>query len=128
MEEIIKIVCTTGVSTLGLIASVIVAIVQSIKKGNVKKQDSIYEKMLDSMEKAEEVYKIIADKGIDTSFLKKQYVMNDLQIYANSKGIKFDLELWSEEIERMIQFSEKINAKAKANTNTNTNTTNTIKI
>ena len=126
MEEIIKIVCTTGVSTLGLIASVIVAIVQSIKKGNVKKQDSIYEKMLDSMEKAEEVYKIIADKGIDTSFLKKQYVMNDLQIYANSKGIKLDLELWSEEIERMIQFSEKINAKAKANTTTNT--TNTIKI
>ena len=125
MEEIIKIVCTTGVSTLGLIASVIVAIVQSIKKGNVKKQDSIYEKMLDSMEKAEEVYKIIADKGIDTSFLKKQYVMNDLQIYANSKGIKFDLELWSEEIERMIQFSEKINAKAKTNTN---NATNTIKI
>ena len=125
MEEIIKIVCTTGVSTLGLIASVIVAIVQSIKKGNVKKQDSIYEKMLDSMEKAEEVYKIIADKGIDTSFLKKQYVMNDLQIYANSKGIKFDLELWSEEIERMIQFSEKINAKTNSNT---TNTTNTIKI
>ena len=125
MEEIIKIVCTTGVSTLGLIASVIVAIVQSIKKGNVKKQDSIYEKMLDSMEQAEEVYKIIADKGIDTSFLKKQYVMNDLQIYANSKGIKFDIELWSEEIERMIQFSEKINAKAKTNTN---NTTNTIKI
>ena len=125
MEEIIKIVCTTGVSTLGLIASVIVAIVQSIKKGNVKKQDSIYEKMLDSMEKAEEVYKIIADKGIDTSFLKKQYVMNDLQIYANSKGIKFDLELWSEEIERMIQFSEKINAKTNTNT---TSTTNTIKI
>ena len=125
MEEIIKIVCTTGVSTLGLIASVIVAIVQSIKKGNVKKQDSIYEKMLDSMEKAEEVYKIIADKGIDTSFLKKQYVMNDLQIYANSKGIKFDLELWSEEIERMIQFSEKINAKTKT---TNTTNTNTIKI
>ena len=125
MEEIIKIVCTTGVSTLGLIASVIVAIVQSIKKGNVKKQDSIYEKMLDSMEQAEEVYKVIAEKGIDTSFLKKQYVMNDLQIYANSKGIKFDIELWSEEIERMIQFSEKINAKAKTNT---TNTTNTIKI
>ena len=125
MEEIIKIVCTTGVSTLGLIASVIVAIVQSIKKGNVKKQDSIYEKMLDSMQKAEEVYKIIADKRIDTSFLKKQYVMNDLQIYANSKGIKFDLELWSEEIERMIQFSEKINAKTSTNT---TNPTNTIKI
>ena len=125
MEEIIKIVCTTGVSTLGLIASVIVAIVQSIKKGNVKKQDSIYEKMLDSMEQAEEVYKVIAEKGIDTSFLKKQFVMNDLQIYANSKGIKFDIELWSEEIERMIQFSEKINAKAKTNTN---NTTNTIKI
>lgn len=124
MEEIIKIVCTTGVSTLGLIASVIVAIVQSIKKGNVKKQDSIYEHMLDSMEQAEEVYKFISEKGIDTSFLKKQYVMNELQIYANSKGIKFDLELWSEEIERMIQFSEKINAK----TNTTTNTTNTIKI
>ena len=123
MEEVIKIIATTGVSTLGLIASIIVAVVQSIKKGNVKKQDSIYEKMLDSMEKAEEVYKIIADKGIDTSFLKKQYVMNDLQIYANSKGIKFDLELWSEEIERMIQFSEKINAKTKT-----TNTTNTIKI
>ena len=126
MEEIIKIVCTTGVSTLGLIASVIVAIVQSIKKGNVKKQDSIYEHMLDSMEQAEEVYKLISEKGIDTSFLKKQYVMNELQIYANSKGIKFDLELWSEEIERMIQFSEKINAKAKANTTRNT--TNTIKI
>ena len=125
MEEIIKVVATTGVSTLGLIASVIVAIVQSIKKGNVKKQDSIYEKMLDSMEKAEEVYKIIADKGIDTSFLKKQYVMNDLQIYANAKGIKFNLELWSGEIERMIQFSEKINANSKTNT---TNTNNTIKI
>ena len=125
MEEIIKVVATTGVSTLGLIASVIVAVVQSIKKGNVKKQDSIYEHMLDSMEQAEEVYKMIAEKGIDTSFLKKQYVMNDLQIYANSKGIKFDLELWSEEIERMIQFSEKINAKAKTNT---TNTTNAIKI
>ena len=128
MEEIIKVVATTGVSTLGLIASVIVAIVQSIKKGNVKKQDSIYEHMLDSMEQAEEVYKMIAEKGIDTSFLKKQYVMNDLQIYANSKGIKFDLELWSEEIERMIQFSEKINAKANEKTNTNTNTTSTIKI
>lgn len=125
MEEIIKVIATTGVSTLGLIASVIVAIVQSIKKGNVKKQDSIYEHMLDSMEQAEEVYKMIAEKGIDTSFLKKQYVMNDLQIFANSKGIKFDLELWSEEIERMIQFSEKINAKTKTNT---TNTTNTIKI
>ena len=126
MEEIIKVVATTGVSTLGLIASVIVAVVQSIKKGNVKKQDSIYEHMLDSMEQAEEVYKMIAEKGIDTSFLKKQYVMNDLQIYANSKGIKFDLELWSEEIERMIQFSEKINAKA--NEKTTTNTTNAIKI
>ena len=126
MEEIIKVIATTGVSTLGLIASIIVAIVQTIKKGNVKKQDSIYEKMLDSMEQAEEVYKVIAEKGIDTSFLKKQYVMNDLQIFANSKGIKFDIELWSEEIERMIQFSEKINAKAKANTTTNT--TNTIKI
>ena len=126
MEEIIKVVATTGVSTLGLIASIIVAIVQTVKKGNVKKQDSIYEKMLDSMEQAEEVYKVIAEKGIDTSFLKKQYVMNDLQIFANSKGIKFDIELWSEEIERMIQFSEKINAKAKANTTTNT--TNTIKI
>ena len=125
MEEIIKVVATTGVSTLGLIASIIVAIVQTIKKGNVKKQASIYEHMLDSMEQAEEVYKLISEKGIDTSFLKKQYVMNELQIYANSKGIKFDLELWSEEIERMIQFSEKINAKAKANT---TNTTNTIKI
>lgn len=125
MEEIIKVIATTGVSTLGLIASVIVAIVQSIKKGNVKKQDSIYEHMLDSMEQAEEVYKMIAEKGIDTSFLKKQYVMNELQIFANSKGIKFDLELWSEEIERMIQFSEKINAKTKTNT---TNTTNTIKI
>ena len=124
MEEVIKIIATTGVSTLGLIASIIVAVVQSIKKGNVKKQDSIYEKMLDSMEQAEEVYKVIAEKGIDTSFLKKQYVMNDLQIYANSKGIKFDIELWSEEIERMIKFSEKINAKTK----TNTNTTNTIKI
>lgn len=125
MEEIIKVIATTGVSTLGLIASIIVAIVQTIKKGNVKKQDSIYEHMLDSMEQAEEVYKLISEKGIDTSFLKKQYVMNELQIYANSKGIKFDLELWSEEIERMIQFSDKINAKAKANT---TNTTNTIKI
>ena len=125
MEEVIKIIATTGVSTLGLIASIIVAVVQSIKKGNVKKQDSIYEHMLDSMEQAEEVYKLISEKGIDTSFLKKQYVMNELQIYANSKGIKFDLELWSEEIERMIQFSEKINAKAKTNT---TNTTNTIKI
>lgn len=124
MEEIIKVIATTGVSTLGLIASIIVAIVQTIKKGNVKKQDSIYEHMLDSMEQAEEVYKFISEKGIDTSFLKKQYVMNELQIYANSKGIKFDLELWSEEIERMIQFSEKINAKAKENTNT----TNTIKI
>ena len=124
MEEVIKIIATTGVSTLGLIASIIVAVVQSIKKGNVKKQDSIYEHMLDSMEQAEEVYKVIAEKGIDTSFLKKQFVMNDLQIYANSKGIKFDIELWSEEIERMIKFSEKINAKTK----TNTNTTNTIKI
>ena len=126
MEELIKIIATTGVSTLGLIASIIVAIVQTIKKGNVKKQDSIYEHMLDSMEQAEEVYKLISEKGIDTSFLKKQYVLNELQIYANSKAIKFDLELWSEEIERMIQFSEKINAKAKANTTTNT--TNTIKI
>ena len=125
MEEVIKIIATTGVSTLGLIASIIVAVVQSIKKGNVKKQDSIYEHMLDSMEQAEEVYKLISEKGIDTSFLKKQYVMNELQIYANSKGIKFDLELWSEEIERMIQFSEKINAKTNTNT---TNTTNTIKI
>ena len=125
MEEIIKIIATTGVSTLGLIASIIVAIVQTIKKGNVKKQDSIYEHMLDSMEQAEEVYKLISEKGIATSFLKKQYVMNELQIYANSKGIKFDLELWSEEIERMIQFSEKINAKA----NTTKNITNTtIKI
>ena len=121
MEEVIKIIATTGVSTLGLIASIIVAVVQSIKKGNVKKQDSIYEHMLDSMEQAEEVYKLISEKGIDTSFLKKQYVMNELQIYANSKGIKFDIELWSEEIERMIKFSEKINAK----TNT-TNTTNKL--
>ena len=127
MEEIIKVIATTGVSTLGLIASIIVAIVQTIKKGNVKKQDSIYEHMLDSMEQAEEVYKLISEKGIDTSFLKKQYVLNELQIYANSKNIKFDLELWSEEIERMIQFSEKINAKAKANTTTNTTNT-TIKI
>ena len=124
MEEVIKIIATTGVSTLGLIASIIVAVVQSIKKGNVKKQDSIYEHMLDSMEQAEEVYKLISEKGIDTSFLKKQYVMNELQIYANSKGIKFDIELWSEEIERMIKFSEKINAK----TNTTNTTNTTIKI
>lgn len=109
LENLMDLLPTIGGGAISVI-SVIVALVQKHKKSKVTKCDTIYERMIEDMETAELMYKSIAEKGIDTDTMKKQYVMTDLQLYAYSKGVSFDKELWSAEIERMIKFSKTVNA------------------
>lgn len=96
---------------LGLVIASLVAVYQAIKKGKVKKFDVLYDKMIDEMENAEKMYQPIKEKGIDVSVMKKQSVLNALQIFANANKIEFDSDTWNEELEKMIAFSKTINAE-----------------
>lgn len=114
MDELIIKIITTIAGGVGIVISTITAVVQKIKKDNVRKSDSIYERMLSNIQTAEEMYRPIEKKGIDCSAMKKQFVLSDLQIFANSKGLRYDQGLWEAELEHLIDFSKNVNNKDNA--------------
>lgn len=109
MEEILSYIIT-GCSVALVVTTTIISIIQRIKNGKLHKNENLYDRMLEDIETAEEMYAPIKAKGIDVSVMKKQYVLNDLQIFANSCGIALNLPVWEEELERMIDFSNQVNA------------------
>lgn len=112
MEEYIRYIYI-GVSAILTIITSIIALIQGGGKGKVVKCDTLYERMLASMESAEAMYEPIKAKGVEVSAMKKEKVLTDLQLFANANKIKFDIEEWDKEIEKMITFSNSINAKSK---------------
>lgn len=109
MDTIITII----VSVVGGLSAIIGTITSLLTKGKlsrIKNTASLRDRMLIDIMEAERIYGSFKIAGVDTAGFKKSYVMNDLQSYALSNGIQFDSTIWGDELERMIQFSYKVNS------------------
>ena len=111
MAEYLYTIITGVVGAFTTIAGIFTTLKTKKSVTSLKSEASMFDRMLTDIMQAEETYTSFKNKGIDASSFKKQYVMNDLQIYALNNNLEFDSEAWSEQIESMIQFSEKVNAK-----------------
>lgn len=67
------------------------------------------------IEAAEIAYKDINDvlksKGSSAGSVKKDSVMLKLQSYASEKGYDFDIDFWSQEIDKQVQYTKNVNSK-----------------
>lgn len=111
MENILTIVSfvIAGITT---VIGTFTSILTRVKVGKLKNGASLRDRMLIDIMEAEKIYTSFKSTGIDASGFKKSYVLNDLQAYALSQGIPFDSTIWAQEIERMIEFSLKVNCSA----------------
>ena len=64
---------------------------------------------------AEEFYKsldvVLKSNGESAGPYKKESVMSKLQSYANEKGYNFDVEYWSDKIDKIVKLTKEVNAK-----------------
>lgn len=63
--------------------------------------------------------------SIKTGSLKKKIVMSDLLLYANNNDYEFDSEYWSNEIDSLIDLTNKVNVNKTVSSDTETETTET---
>ena len=63
---------------------------------------------------AEEMYKSVNDilktQGVSCGALKKDKVMTSIQQLCISKGINYDADFWSAEVEKIVAVTKKVNA------------------
>ena len=64
---------------------------------------------------AETLYKayddLLKQRGQSAGALKKETVLVKLRTYAIEKGLSFDLNEWSEKIDKLVKFTKAVNAK-----------------
>ena len=100
----------------------IIALVKKWKEAKAAKteaeKEAIKNDMLNEVNKlissAEETYKSVdtilkarGEKGCGN--IKKESVMTKLQTYANQKGVEFDAEYWSKQIDGIVDMTKKVN-------------------
>lgn len=87
---------------------------------NEAEKASIINELLGEAQKlvinAEEMYKsydaLVKQGGLGESSgkLKKDKVMTNLQTLCLQKGIAFDVDFWSEQVEKLVKVTKKVNA------------------
>ena len=121
--EIIKIILSVVAGAISVGVPSIINLIKAIKNfKNAKTQidkEQAYRDMKDQMkvliQAAEIAYKnvneIMKEKGSSAGLVKKDSVMMKLQSYAVEKGYSFDSELWSNEIDKEVEFTRNVNSK-----------------
>lgn len=101
----------------------IIALVNAIKKRAAAKTEAEKEKAnsellavaKDLIAKVETEYKeynaFLKARGQSAGSVKKNSVMTDLKAYAIEKGYAFDADTWSENIDKLVEFTRTVNAK-----------------
>ena len=112
-NEIIIAVCSAVVGVATTISGLVSSIYTKNKIKKLKDNASMHDRMLIDIMEAEATFSSFKSKGIDAGGLKKNYVMNDLQSFAISKGLTFDSAVWGAEVERMIEFSNSVNCNVE---------------
>lgn len=110
IDQIVTIVSWI-VAVVSFVSGTIITVVTKIRTKNLKACASLRDRMLYDMIEAESMFASLKKEN-KVSELKKAYVLQDLECYSLQNGVKFDRELWSAEIEHMIEFSDSVNAKA----------------
>lgn len=83
---------------------------------------------------AENMYKsvdaLLKQQGGTSGALKKSQVMTGIQQLCLSKGIDFDVDFWSAEVEKLVTLTKQVNTNAKPTTTARTVTpaTTTVKV
>lgn len=124
IEDILTIVSTVASFLLVTLIPTIIALVKKWKDAKAAKTDAekqaIYNDMLnqvtDLIENAETTFSALnsslkAQGKIGCGALKKNTVMDKLQIYAMTKGIDFDADYWSKKVDEIVDMTKQVNAK-----------------
>lgn len=112
-NELIFAVCSAVVGVATTISGLVSSFYTRNKIKKLKDNASMHDRMLIDIMEAEATFSSFKSNGIDAGGLKKNYVMNDLQSFAISKGLTFDSVVWGTEVERMIEFSNSVNCNAE---------------
>lgn len=99
------------VGAITTITGTITSIISKFKIKNLKDSATLHDRMLYDIMEAETMFDAFKVVGINVSGMKKRHVLDDLRNYALTNGKEFDEQLYSQEIERMIEFSDKVNGK-----------------
>ena len=119
-------IITFAVSVIGFIVTVavptVVVLVRKVKNLKAANNDAeraaivsdILSEAKNLVVAAEELYKdtnaILKAQGKSCGALKKDKVMTDIQQLCLSKGINFDKDFWSAEVEKIVAVTKKVNA------------------
>ena len=110
LEEIISIVLTS-VAAVSALIGFIVSSVKNLKNKELAKRAEITNEVADlAKEKVIEIEKMYGQAsqmlkamGFSTGEIKKENVINYIKSQCSDKGIKFDSEYWSEQVEGFIR-------------------------
>lgn len=109
LEEIISII-VGSVLLLSTLVGFIVSIVKSFKNkklaNNAQTINEITSLASDKVIEIEKLYsqaaQVLKVMGIQTGAIKKESVMNFIENKCTQKGINFDYDFWSAEVEKLI--------------------------
>lgn len=111
MIEIIISAAMAGVAFLSALLGFIISLIKAIKNGRradgVQATMDIEDLAIDKITNVEKIYsqasKIMKNMGVKTGEIKKDNVMNYIESKCAEKGIKFDREYWSNQVEELVQ-------------------------
>ena len=125
LDTILTIIYTVLGFTATVVVPFVVAFIKKVKalktSKNIAEKEAIINEMLGEAQKfvcdAEEMYKsydaLVKNNGVGESSgkLKKDKVMTNLQTLCLQRGINFDADFWSEQVERLVSVTKKVNVK-----------------
>lgn len=124
LETIVKVITAVASFLVATLIPSIIALVKYVKSYKAAKTEAekqaVYNDLRSEANKliaaAEETYKqvdniIKQQGGKGSGNVKKDSVMTKLQAYCVQKGIDFDSEYWSGQIDEIVELTKKVNAK-----------------
>lgn len=124
IQTILTIVTTVASFLLVTLIPSIIALVKQWKDAKAAKTDAekqaIYNDMLNQLTNlvanAESTFspldsslKAQGKKGCGA--VKKQTVLNSLQVYALTQGLEFDADYWAQKVDELVDVTKKVNAR-----------------
>lgn len=110
IEEIIGI-AVGGIALLSAITGFLISLVKCFKSKRLAETANkmneinvlVTEKVVEIEKLFSEAAHVLKSMGISVGGIKKENVMNYIEFQCTEKGITFDKEYWSNEIERLIK-------------------------
>lgn len=110
VEQIVSIVMC-GAAALSAIAGFIASLAKSFKNKKLARiaeatnevADLVMEKVVETEKLFSKSSQILKASGVNTGEIKKEQVMSYIEVKCAEKGIKFDSDKWSEQVENLIK-------------------------